>query len=124
MKENRPLLLAPSIIDDKFNDWFDGDADYYMNKVAYVKNLKRSIIESAIHSDGSARVQLVSSDNQGLYAILDEFYKITGIPIVINTSLNLKGRPIARSFVEVFDNFERLKPEVLVLDNFLVTRND
>ncbi|MBU1164346.1 carbamoyltransferase [Patescibacteria group bacterium] len=116
--------LSPSIIDNKFSDWFNGDADYYMNKTAYVKNSKKGVIKGAIHADSSARVQLVSKDNEGLYNILDKFYKITKIPILINTSLNLKGKPIARSLRDVFEIFKKLKPDALVLDNILVTKND
>ncbi|MEI7792013.1 MAG: carbamoyltransferase C-terminal domain-containing protein [Candidatus Berkelbacteria bacterium] len=114
--------LAPSIIEDKFRYWFTGDADYYMNKVACLKKSKKGAAEGAVHSDNSARVQLVPKDGGLYYEILNEFYKITNIPILINTSLNLKGKPIARSFEDVFKVFDKLEPDALVLDNILITK--
>ena len=116
--------LAPSIVENKFKYWFDGDADYYMNKVAYVKKPKKEIIKGVVHNDNSARVQLVSRDNYELYGILKEFCRITNIPILLNTSLNFKGKPIARSSQDAFGIFEELKPDALILDNILIIKND
>jgi carbamoyltransferase len=76
------------------SQWFDMDfTSPYMQYT--VKCLKPEIIPSVVHADGTSRVQTVNRDqHRGLYRVLNKFYLETGVPILLNTSLNIKGQPL------------------------------
>ncbi|MBP3830875.1 MAG: HD domain-containing protein [Clostridia bacterium] len=115
--EYRPL--APSILKEKFEEFFYGDADYYMNKVAFVKDKK--LLCGITHKDGSARVQLVCKENE-FYKLITEFYKATKLPVIINTSLNLKGIPIAKDKEDVLNIFYDLDVDAAVIGNTILIK--
>ena len=110
--------LAPSVLAAYFNDFFTGEADCYMNKVAYVNSKK---IPGVTHVDGSARVQLVHPSNP-FHSLLTRYYAETGIPLILNTSLNRKGKPIASSIKDVLDVFDNLDIDACVIDNIIIIR--
>ena len=112
--------LAPSIIEEEFNNYFIGDGDYYMNKVAYAKDPKK--LCGVIHKDGSARVQLVSQENE-FYDLLVEFNKLSNLPIIINTSLNLKGIPIARNTDDVLQALQELEVDGAIIGDYIIEKN-
>jgi carbamoyltransferase len=57
--------------------------------------LKPELIPSVVHVDGTSRVQTVTKEQHpGLYAVLEKFYEATGVPVLLNTSLNIKGQPL------------------------------
>jgi carbamoyltransferase len=59
------------------------------------KCLKPELIPSVVHKDGTSRVQTVNKNQHpGLYYLLSEWYAVTGVPILLNTSLNIKGQPL------------------------------
>ena len=59
------------------------------------KCLKPDLIPSVVHVDGTSRVQtLTRKQHPGLYSVLEKFYNATGVPLLLNTSLNIKGKPI------------------------------
>ena len=105
--------FAPSVIDKKANEFFDIDInsdDNFMLKVSKVKADKVNLIPAVTHVDGTARVQLVEKDNVSvLRPILEEWYEKTGVPMLLNTSLNIKGKPIvnnkkdAKRFMEKYN---------------------
>jgi carbamoyltransferase len=74
--------------------WFDMDfASPYMQYT--VKCLQPDKVPSVVHADGSSRVQTVNREqHRGLYRVLNKFYLETGIPMLLNTSLNIKGQPL------------------------------
>jgi carbamoyltransferase len=74
--------------------WFDMNFESpYMQYT--VKCLKPEIIPSVVHADGTSRVQTVTqSQHPGLYEVLNKFYLKTGVPLLLNTSLNIKGQPL------------------------------
>ena len=76
------------------SQWFDMDfTSPYMQYT--VKCLRPEIIPSVVHADGTSRVQTVNRDqHRGLYRVLNKFYLETGVPILLNTSLNIKGQPL------------------------------
>ena len=81
------------------------------------------IIPAVTHFDGTGRVQTVSKEhNLDFYNLIYEFFKITNIPILLNTSFN-ENEPIVMSPEHAIDCFERTKMDTLVLENFLITRN-
>jgi carbamoyltransferase len=68
------------------------------------KCLKPELIPSVVHADGTSRVQTVNKkQHPGLYAVLEKFYEKTGIPILLNTSLNIKGQPILNDEKDVIE---------------------
>lgn len=116
--------LAPSVIESEFNNWFIGDADFYMNKVAYIRKEQKDKVKGVLHIDNSARPQLVTPENKGIYMIIKAFWELTGIPMIMNTSLNLKGAPIAMTANDAFGVMDYLKLDALVIDTDIVIRKD
>jgi carbamoyltransferase len=84
------------------SEWFDIDfvSSPYMQYT--VKCLKPELIPSVVHADGTSRVQTVNKDQHpGLYSALNKFYKQTGVPIFLNTSLNIKGQPLLNDEADI-----------------------
>ena len=72
-----------------------------------VKCLRPEDIPSVVHADGTSRVQTVNSkQHPGLYQLLNQFYKRTGVPVLLNTSLNIKGQPLLNDKQDI-DNWEK-----------------
>ena len=90
-----------------------------MNKVAFVKDKK--LLCGITHKDGSARVQLVCKENE-FYKLITEFYKATKLPVIINTSLNLKGIPIAKDKEDVLNIFYDLDVDAAVIGNTILIK--
>jgi len=88
-----------------------------------VKPNKRGEIPSAIHTDGTARVQsLRQEDNLHLYNLIKDFYSITGIPLLINTSFNSKGEPIVATPEQALACFYTTPLDALVLGDYLIEK--
>ena len=69
-----------------------------------VKCLKPELIPSVVHADGTSRVQTVTKDQHvGLYNVLEKFYINTGVPVLLNTSLNIKGQPLLNDESDIID---------------------
>jgi carbamoyltransferase len=83
--------------------WFDMDfASPYMQYT--VKCLQPEKIPSVVHVDGTSRVQTVSRyQNRGLWRVLNKFYLQTGVPVLLNTSLNIKGQPLLNDQKDIND---------------------
>ena len=86
--------FAPVVLAEHAHKWFDMDFESpYMQYT--VKCLQSDKIPSVVHADGTSRVQTVTREqNLGLYRVLNKFYLQTGVPILLNTSLNIKGQPL------------------------------
>lgn len=83
--------FAPAILSEYYEEYFDGWANPYMSFTAWAKH----DYDSVTHVDGSARVQVVHPDSpSALRPILEEYYSRTGVPMLLNTSLNIKGMPM------------------------------
>jgi len=117
--------FAPSVLADKASEWFETDVDSpYMLLVAQVREGKRTI-PAVTHVDNSARLQTVTRDESPLYYdLIAEFEKITGVPIVINTSFNVRGEPIVCSPEDAYRCFMRTEIDTLVLENCVVAKKD
>jgi carbamoyltransferase len=138
--------FAPAVLRDRVSDYFDFPADRqspYMLLVADVKpalrrstqgheeglwgieklKVKRSEIPAVTHVDYSARVQTVSSDvNPFFYGIISEFEKLTGCPVVVNTSFNVRGEPIVCTYQDAYRCFMRTHIDYLVLEDCLLDK--
>ena len=80
---------------------------------------------SITHGDYSARIQTVRPDINGTYyAIINAFYQLTGCPVVVNTSFNVRGEPIVCTPSDAIRCFRRTHMDALVLENFILERKD
>ncbi len=117
--------FAPSVLADKASEWFEIDCDSpYMLLVAQVREGKR-VIPSVTHVDGSARLQTVTREESPLYYdLIREFEKITGVPIVINTSFNVRGEPIVCTPHDAYLCFMRTNMDHLVLGSYFLDKKE
>ena len=90
-EDYRPF--AASIKLDKTKDYFDweGESEFMLYGVKF----KDKIFDPIAHIDGTSRIQTVKPNHEYFYKLLDEFEKLTGLPMLLNTSLNDNGKPIA-----------------------------
>ena len=117
--------FAPSIHMEATPEYFETSyPDPFMLKVYKIKPEKRKLLPAVTHIDGTGRLQTVSRKNNELYwMLIDEFRKITGIPILLNTSFN-ENEPIVCRPQEALNCFLRTKMDVLVLGSYLIKRRD
>ncbi len=116
--------FAPSILEEHVAQWFEIDESTpYMEKVFPVRKEKHAIIPAVTHVDGSGRLQTVSKKTNPLYhALITRFYEKTGVPIVLNTSLN-ENEPVVRTPAEAISCFLRTDMDALVLGSHVVDRH-
>lgn len=114
-RENfRPF--APMVIKEKQHEFFDMKDDVpYMNQVVQVNPKHRDKLTEVTHIDGSARVQTVYKTNS-TYKLLLEFEKLTGYPVLLNTSFNVQGQPIVRDGEVAYKTFMDTELDLLVID--------
>jgi carbamoyltransferase len=95
--------FAPVIMEECAPHWFDMDfSSPYMQYT--VKCLQPEKIPSVVHADGTSRVQTVNrNEHRGLWRVLNKFYLKTGVPILLNTSLNIKGQPLLNDNQDILD---------------------
>ena len=88
-----------------------------------VKEEARKKIPVAVHVDNTARPQFVRKETNPFYhKLIEEFYKLTGVPVLINTSFNLAGKPIVHFPEDAISTFVNSDLDVLVINNFLMTK--
>ena len=114
--------IAPSILAEHYNDYFFGDDQnkYFMNVAAKVKDSIKQKAPAIVHVDGTARPQIVTQENSKYHALLLEFYKKTGVPLVCNTSFNEKSVPVVNTPENALDCFLRREIDLLVIENFMI----
>ena len=118
--------FAPSILAERADEWFDlrGHPSPYMLLVADVHEHKRTV-PAITHVDGSARVQTVHADRTPRYhALLSEWERQTGCPMLINTSFNVRGEPIVCTPEDAFCCFIRTHMDTLVMGNYILEKAD
>lgn len=118
--------FAPAVLVERIGDYFQIDqSDPFMTIAPRVRPEKAHEIPAVVHEDGTGRIQTISRDvNPRYYGVIEEFYKITGVPIVINTSFN-RQEPIVARPSEAISCFLRTGIDVLVLGDYYVTdRNE
>jgi carbamoyltransferase len=122
-RENfRPF--APSILQEFTKDWFEVDDEVpFMSKVYKVKKDKQHLIPAVVHVDGTGRLQSVDGKyNKNYYNLIKEFYNLTKVPIILNTSFN-ENEPIVRNPEQAIECFLRTDMDLLVLENHVLSRN-
>jgi carbamoyltransferase len=115
--------FAPSILREEVAQWFEEEDDVpFMLKVFPVREEKRSKVPAVTHVDGTGRLQTVHANtNPRYYALISAFHRLTGVPMVLNTSFN-ENEPVVCAPAEALDCFLRTKMDVLVLGDYLLTR--
>jgi carbamoyltransferase len=118
--------FAPSVLAERAGDWFDlgGHESPFMLLVADVLEGKRTI-PAVTHVDQSARIQTVSETNAPLFhALLRAFERQTGVPLMVNTSFNVRGEPIVCTPEEAFQCFIRTHMDTLVMGDFVLEKHE
>lgn len=115
--------FAPSILEDFVDDFFEQNESVpFMEKVFVIKKSKRELIPAVTHVDGTGRLQTVSKQiNPKYYKMIYRFYEKSGLPLVLNTSFN-ENEPIVNSPEEAIDTYLRTNMDILVLENFIISR--
>lgn len=117
--------FAPSILEEDAPDYLEG---YYpspfMLLTFNVKEDKKRFMSQATHVDGTARVQTVNKKtNPKYYKLIDSFKRLTGIPVVLNTSFNDKGEPLVMSPKDALRTFSSTGMDVLAVGDFLIEKD-
>ena len=117
--------FAPAILEEKMGDYFEVDyPSPFMLLVFDVKPDKREIIPAVTHVDGSGRVQSVNKNQNSLfYDLIKEFDKLTGVPVVLNTSFNIAGMPIVNSPKDALECYLGTEIDDLIMGHYLVSKD-
>ena len=122
-EEFRPF--APSVLNEYRDDFFHINQDSpHMLMACKIKKDKKKIIPAIVHVDDTCRVQTVKKDiNNKFYNLISEFYKITGVPVLLNTSFNVKGQPMVNNPLEAIETFKSTNIDVLAIGDFVLSKN-
>ena len=114
--------FAPSILEEYASEYFDiGITSPYMLLVVPVKKPEK--IPAVTHVDGTGRLQTVSKQSNPLYYdLINEFYKITNIPVIINTSMNVMGEPIVNTPEQAYNMIKKTDMDYIIMGNHLVSK--
>jgi len=122
--------FAPSVLAERAGEYFEvgaGDGKYpsrFMLNVAPVREDKRAVVPATTHVDGTGRLQTVAREtNPRYYALIESFGQLTGVPVLLNTSFNLRGEPIVNTPAQAYSTFARSGIDVLVLGDYLVRKD-
>jgi carbamoyltransferase len=122
--------FAPSVLLDRAADFFDLDDPgrqlpaQFMLLVVPVRDQARDRIPAVTHVDNSARVQVVTPESGGRYfRLIQRFGEATGVPVLLNTSFNLRGEPIVNTPAEALSTWSRSGMDALVLDRTIVFKD-
>ena len=121
MREDfRPF--APAVLEEHYKEYFDTRLPSpYMSRICKVKSDK---VPGITHKDNTARIQTVNKNfNEKFYNIINEFYKITGIPMLLNTSFNCQ-EPIVETPEQAIRTFKRTALDMLVINDYIIRKND
>jgi carbamoyltransferase len=112
--------FAPSVLEEHYQEYFDtNQPSPYMSRIMPVISDK---IPGVTHVDGTARIQTVNREqNPRYYDLINEFYKITGIPMVLNTSFNCK-EPIVETPEDAINTFNRTELDLLVINDYILRK--
>lgn len=138
--------FAPSVLREDLEEWFDLDVDSpYMLMVSEVLakkhlslppeveklfgiaklNIPRSQIPAVTHVDYSARIQTVHADTNPMYhALIRRFKELTGCPVIVNTSFNVRGEPLVCTPTDAWRCFMGTELDMLVIENFVLYKNE
>lgn len=112
--------FAPTVLDSHSEDWFGLKSSPFMLRVARVK---KSEARAIIHKDNTARPQVLEKkDNVKYYELIEMFYHLTGVPLLLNTSFNIRGEPIVETPTDALECFLKTGLDHLVFPNVIVSK--
>jgi carbamoyltransferase len=122
--------FAPSVLAESAEKYFDlpnaakHSPARYMQYVVPVKPEAQAILPAITHVDGTGRMQTVFKEQSPrYYKMIEKFGQATGVPVVMNTSFNLKGEPIVNTPENAFNTFSKSEMDALVLENFIIEKS-
>lgn len=118
--------FAPAILAEKTHEWFECEPGIrvpFMEQVLPFREEKKKLVPAVVHVDGSGRLQTVERETAPRYhALIEAFERMTGVPIVLNTSFNLNGEPIVCAPEDAIRSFFTCALDVLYLGNVRITK--
>jgi carbamoyltransferase len=122
--------FAPVVLEDRTSEYFDLERPTrqyparYMLLVTPIHEHRRSSIPAVTHIDGSGRLQTIRQEwNPLYYRVVEKFGEATGVPVLLNTSFNLRGEPIVNTPQNALDTFARSGIDLLLMDHFVVSKD-
>jgi carbamoyltransferase len=118
--------FAPSILAEHGPDWFEAYQDSpYMERTLRWREAVRSRVPAVVHEDGTGRLQSVTAErNPRYHALISAFHALTGVPVVLNTSFNVMGKPILHTAEDAILMFYTTGLDALVIDDWLLTKEE
>ncbi len=124
-EEFRPF--APAILEESASQYFSSpqtNLAKYMLGTFKAKPKALKLAPATVHVDGTSRIQIVDKNYPGRFRkLLEHFFKLTGVPILLNTSFNLKGEPIVNSPEDAYQTFRESNIDILVIENYLIEKD-
>lgn len=117
--------FAPSVLHEYAEDYFENYQESpYMDKTLLIQKAMRERIAAVCHIDGTGRLQTVKEEwNPRFYNLLNSFYQLTQIPILLNTSFNVMGKPLVHTLEDALAVFLTTGLDVLVINDYLITKS-
>jgi len=129
LKRTEFMPFAPMVLEEDFHQWFEISPAQTMIPFKYMTmtcNVKKSMahqISAVVHVDGTARPQTVNaSENRSAHGIISEFKKITGIPLLVNTSLNIHEEPINNTLADSIRALKRDVIDFIISEDYLIEK--
>jgi carbamoyltransferase len=118
--------FAPAVLKERCLEFFENDySSPYMLLVYKVRPEKKHLIPAVVHADETGRIQTVVREvSPRYYDIIKEFEKLTGVPVILNTSFNVKGEPIVCTPEDAVKCFLGTQIDALVMEEYVVTKDD
>jgi carbamoyltransferase len=123
--------FAPVVTEEQAPEFFEmgkyegRESPRFMLVVRPIPEAKQSLIPAVTHVNGGGRLQSVRrSDNPWYYGLIEKFGQATGVPVLLNTSFNLRGEPIVTTPQNAFNTFHKGALELLVMDRFTIQKDD
>lgn len=116
--------VAPVVLEEDAPEWFENaEVSPFMLFVYPVKDEKADQIPAVRHTDGTARVQTINAQQHPLYyELISEFKKLTGVPVLVNTSFNTRGEPIVCSPRDAIECFWTSPFDALIINSFILEK--
>jgi carbamoyltransferase len=114
--------FAPMVLQDVQDKYFETEGDVpYMNQVVKVRTEYQQKLGAVTHVDGTARIQTIfTTSNNRIYRLLRKYEKLSGYPILLNTSFNIKDKTMVLTPEDALQTFYDTEMDVLVLGNYIV----
>ena len=127
IKQREPFRpFAPACLRERVDEYFDINIDApFMLLICQATDKAKAEIPAVVHNDGTCRMQTVTFDqNEDYYNIISEFEKITGVPVIINTSFNVNGETIVDTPLDAVESFGFMDIDYLAIGDYWVSKEE